>query len=93
VLIFSDFFRSQLNSCRKDAKIYLGEGMMEFAAAAAGTAMIIFPIGIWVGYRWRDRISRMRRAQHWVERWERERWIVREREAAAAAQNPSDDLS
>jgi hypothetical protein len=66
--------------------------MMEFAAAA-GTAVIIFPIGIWVGYRWRDRISRVRRTQHWVERWERERWIVREREAAAAAQNPSDDLS
>jgi hypothetical protein len=67
--------------------------MMGFAAAAVGTALIIFPIGIWVGYMWRDRISRVRRAQHWIDRWERERWVAREREAAVAEQTSSNQLS
>lgn len=58
---------------------------MDFAAAAIGSALIVFPFGVWAGYLWRDRISRERRTRHWVERWEREKWAAREREAAAAA--------
>ena len=32
---------------------------------------LLFPLGVWVGYRWRDRISRQRRAQHLAERFVR----------------------
>jgi hypothetical protein len=31
----------------------------------------LFPLGILIGYRWRDRISRQRRAQHLAERFVR----------------------
>ena len=62
-------------------------------AAALGTALITFPIGVWVGYLWRDRISRERRARHWVERWERERWVAREREATVAKQTPGNEMN
>lgn len=60
---------------------------------AIGTALIVFPLGVWIGYVWRDRLSRLRRTQYWVERWEREKWVAREREeaAVAAALVPKDD--
>jgi hypothetical protein len=31
-----------------------------------------FSLGIWIGYRWRDRISQQRRAQYLAERIKRE---------------------
>jgi hypothetical protein len=66
---------------------------VELAATAAATALIVFPLGFWIGYRVRDRISRERRTQYWVDRWEREQRVAREREAAdAAALAPKDDL-
>jgi hypothetical protein len=67
---------------------------VELAAAAAGTALIVFPLGFWIGYRVRDCISRKRRTRYWVDRWEREQRVAREREAAeaAAALAPQDDL-
>ena len=66
---------------------------VELAATAAATALIVFPLGFWIGYRLRDRISRERRTQYWVDRWEREQRATREREAAeaAAALAPQDD--
>ena len=64
---------------------------VELAAAATGTALIVFPLGFWIGYRVRDRISRERRTRYWVDRWEREQRVAREREAAAALA-PQDDL-
>jgi hypothetical protein len=47
--------------------------------------VLAFPVGVWVGYIWRDRISRQRRAQYWVDRFYREQRIERERAAAARA--------
>jgi len=38
------------------------------------------PLGILIGYRWRDRISQQRRAQYLAERTERERRAAMERE-------------
>jgi hypothetical protein len=38
------------------------------------------PLGILIGYRWRDRISQRRRAQYLAERTERERRAAMERE-------------
>ena len=35
--------------------------------------VLLFPLGILIGYRWRDRISQQRRAQFLAERTERER--------------------
>jgi hypothetical protein len=32
----------------------------------------LFPLGVWVGYKWRDRISQQRRAQYLAERINRE---------------------
>lgn len=66
---------------------------MDLAAAAVFSALIVFPLGFWLGYCWRDRISRVRRTRHWVERWEREQSVAREREAAAATLAPRDELS
>jgi len=71
----------------------MGRLMRMFLAAAAGGALIVFPFGVWVGYAWRDRISRARRTRHWVDRWEREQQVAREREAAAAALAPKEDFS
>jgi hypothetical protein len=34
--------------------------------------VLVFPLGIWVGYRWRDRISQQRRALYKAERYVRE---------------------
>ena len=65
---------------------------MGLVVAAAGSALIVFPLGVWVGYMWCDRISRARRTRYWGERWEREQWVAREREAAAALA-PKDELS
>jgi hypothetical protein len=31
----------------------------------------LFPLGVWVGYRWRDRISQQRRAEYLAERIKR----------------------
>lgn len=47
--------------------------------------ILAFPVGVWVGYIWRDRISRQRRAQYWVDRFYREQRIERERAEATAA--------
>jgi hypothetical protein len=47
--------------------------------------ILAFPLGIWVGYAWRDRISRRRRARYLAERFERGISAAREREAAEAA--------
>ena len=38
------------------------------------------PLGILIGYTWRDRISQRRRAQYLAERTERERRAAMERE-------------
>jgi hypothetical protein len=38
------------------------------------------PLGILIGYRWRDRVSQQRRAQYLAERSERERRAAKERE-------------
>ena len=34
--------------------------------------VLVFPLGVWVGYRWRDRISQQHRRQYLAERFERE---------------------
>jgi hypothetical protein len=34
--------------------------------------VLVFPLGIWVGYKWRDRISQQRRALYKAERFVRE---------------------
>jgi len=41
---------------------------------------LALPLGVLLGYRWRDRISQQRRAQYWAERLERERREALERE-------------
>jgi hypothetical protein len=33
---------------------------------------LALPLGVWVGYKWRDRISQQRHAQHLAERIKRE---------------------
>jgi hypothetical protein len=38
------------------------------AVLAAGAVFVGFPFGVAVGYAWRDRISRARRAQYLAER-------------------------
>jgi hypothetical protein len=43
------------------------------------------PLGILIGYRWRDRISRQRRGQYLAERTERERRAAMERERKASS--------
>ena len=43
------------------------------------------PLGILIGYRWRDRISQRRRAKYLAERTERERRAALERERKAKA--------
>jgi hypothetical protein len=58
---------------------------MDLLVAAIITALTVFPLGVYVGYWVRDRISRKRRTRYWVDRWEREMAVAREREAAAAA--------
>jgi len=35
--------------------------------------VLLFPLGVWVGYRWRDRISQQHRVRYLAERLERER--------------------
>jgi hypothetical protein len=52
--------------------------------------VLAFPLGVWVGYIWRDRISRQRRAQYWVDRFYREQRIERERAEAAATRAARD---
>ena len=52
--------------------------------------ILAFPLGVWVGYIWRDRISRQRRAQYWVDRFYREQRIERERAEAAATRAARD---
>jgi hypothetical protein len=47
----------------------------------------LFPLGVWVGYRWRDRISQQRRAEYLAER------IKREQSAALGARKSSMDGS
>jgi hypothetical protein len=46
---------------------------------------LALPLGVFLGYRWRDRISQRRRAQYWAERFERERREALERERKAKA--------
>ena len=41
---------------------------------------LALPLGVWLGYRWRDRISQRRRDQYVAERTERERCAKVERE-------------
>jgi hypothetical protein len=48
----------------------------------AAVGIIGFSFGVLVGYVWRDRISRQRRARYLAERLKREQWAAREREAA-----------
>jgi hypothetical protein len=84
-------FSPQLNKRRGNAKVRV-EARMEYAAVAADTALIIFPIGILVGYVWRDRISRVRRAKYRVERWERERWAAHERGATTSAHTSKGEI-
>jgi hypothetical protein len=43
------------------------------------------PLGILIGYRWRDRISQQCRAQYLAERTERERRAAMERERKSRA--------
>jgi hypothetical protein len=43
------------------------------------------PLGILIGYRWRDRISQQRRAEYLAERTERERRAAMERERKASS--------
>ena len=57
---------------------------MDLVVTTVGSALIVFPLGVWVGYMWRDRISRARRNRYRGERWEREQRVAREREAVAA---------
>jgi hypothetical protein len=65
---------------------------MDLVAVAVITALSVFPMGMLVGYWVRDRISRERKTRYWVDRWEREMTVAREREAAAAATlAPNDD--
>jgi hypothetical protein len=35
--------------------------------------VLTLPLGVWLGYRWRDRISRQRRAQYLLEQYVRGR--------------------
>ena len=51
----------------------------------AAVGIIGFAFGVLVGFVWRDRISRQRRARYLAERLEREQWATREREAAESA--------
>jgi hypothetical protein len=44
---------------------------------------LALPLGVFLGYRWRDQISQQRRAQYWAERLERERRKALERERKA----------
>ena len=46
------------------------------------------PLGILIGYRWRDRISQRRRAQYLAERTERERRAAMERERNVSSDHP-----
>jgi hypothetical protein len=41
-----------------------------------GIVLIVFPVGVWVGYKWRDRISQQRRAQYLAERIKREQRVA-----------------
>ena len=42
----------------------------------------LFPLGVWAGYRWRDRISQRRRVQYLAERLREKREAV-ERERSS----------
>jgi hypothetical protein len=60
--------------------------------AAIGTILVGFPAGVLVGYVWRDRISRDRRARYWAERKQREMLRqLREAERASASLAPRND--
>ena len=52
------------------------EPIIEIVAIVS--TVLLFPLGVWVGYRWRDRISQERRAQ-------RERKLERRRSSDIAA--------
>jgi hypothetical protein len=52
------------------------EPIIEIVAIVS--TVLLFPLGVWVGYRWRDRISQERRAQ-------RERKLKRRRSSDIAA--------
>jgi len=42
------------------------EPIIEIVAIVS--TVLLFPLGVWVGYRWRDRISQRRRVQYLAER-------------------------
>jgi hypothetical protein len=52
--------------------------------------VLALPLGVWIGYRWRDRISRQRRTQYMAVRFERERAA---RAAAALATRATREIS
>jgi hypothetical protein len=58
--------------------------------AAVGSVLLGFPFGVWVGYMWRDRISRARRSAQRTKR-EQQR-MLRELNKMAAPLSPRDDF-
>jgi hypothetical protein len=52
---------------------------------------LALPLGVWIGYRWRDRISQQRRTQYLAERLREQREALeRERKAKASSGNSID---
>ena len=56
------------------------EPIIEIVAIVS--TVLLFPLGVWVGYRWRDRISQRRRVQYLAERL-REKREALEREKSS----------
>jgi hypothetical protein len=52
---------------------------------------LALPLGVWVGYKWRDRISQQRRTEYLAERLREHREALeRERKAKASSGNSID---
>ena len=69
-----------------------GEDMESiFGIVLLALVVSLFPLGIWVGYRWRDRISQRRRAQDKAERFVRQQReaLTQERERRSRRDIPS----
>jgi hypothetical protein len=69
-----------------------GEDMESiFGIVLLALVVSLFPLGIWVGYRWRDRISQHRRAQDKAERFVRQQreGLMQERERRSRREIPS----
>ena len=53
---------------------------------------LALPLGVWLGYKWRDRISQRHRVQYLTERFRGQREALKRKRKAKASSGDSIDL-